>query len=197
MGKFCKKCGAELKENEMFCGKCGTRTEVSEYTYQRPVPPANTGNQLPTKMQWLLCLGLQLACMALYFLPTLQVELASFFGESTIETTSMLKQLSTDGSPILYLLLLIVYLVATLIMLLPVLQNKRKSEKNLNFLQIMSAAFFAVNAIVFIFMKNEVKEQGFGLAQLVPSVWGWLYIIASAAAIVYLAVLSKKEKENR
>lgn len=197
MGKFCKKCGAELKENVMFCGKCGTRTEVSELKFQRPTPPASKASRYSPKVKWLFCLGLQLACMALYFQPILQVEMASFFGESTVETTSILKQLSTQGSPIFYIVLLIVYLVAVLVVLLQVLQNKPLKSNSLNFLQIMACIFFGMNAIVFNSMRVEVKNESFGLAKLLPSNWGCLYIYISVAAIGFALMLSNEERNKR
>ena len=48
---FCKKCGAQLKDNSKFCGVCGTPVEVAQEAVQQPATDSFTAqaNQAPTQ----------------------------------------------------------------------------------------------------------------------------------------------------
>ena len=48
---FCKKCGAQLKDNSKFCGVCGTPVEVAQEATQQPATDSFTAqaNQAPTQ----------------------------------------------------------------------------------------------------------------------------------------------------
>ncbi len=191
MAKFCGKCGAQLNDNAMFCGKCGSKVEVAEFAYQQPTPTTYTVSNNANKTHWILSFLGQLVCAVLFFLPTINLEALW-----VVEDVSVMEQVSEAGYSAIYVILLILFFAAALVMLLPVLQSKPLRSNSLIFMQIMSVLFFVVNVIVYIVVGNEVKDQGFGVVEYGLNAWGWIYIIMNVIMIVDLMVLSSKTKKN-
>lgn len=191
MAKFCGKCGAQLNENAMFCGKCGSKVEVAEFAYQKSTLTTYTVSSKADKPHWILSFLGQLVCAVLFFLPTINLEALW-----VVEDVSVMEQVSEAGYSAIYVILLILFFAAALVMLLPVLQSKPLRSNSLVFMQIMSVLFFVVNVIVYIVIGNKVDEQGFGIVEYGLNAWGWIYIIVSVIMIVDLMILSSKTKNN-
>ena len=191
MARFCGNCGTQLNDNAMFCGKCGAKVAVADFAYQQPNPALNNANTTINKTHWILSFLGQIVCAILFFLPTINLEALW-----VAEDISVMEQVSEAGYSAIYVILLILFFSAAIVMLLPVLQSKPLRSNSLVFMQIMSVLFFVVNVIVYIVIGNEVKDQGFGVVEYGLNAWGWIYIIMSVIMIVDLMVLSSKTKTN-
>lgn len=191
MARFCGNCGTQLNDNAMFCGKCGAKVAVADFAYQQPNSALNNANTTTNKTHWILSFLGQIVCAILFFLPTINLEALW-----VAKDISVMEQVSEAGYSAIYVILLILFFSAAIVMLLPVLQSKPLRSNSLVFMQIMSVLFFVVNVIVYIVIGNEVKDQSFGVVEYDLNAWGWIYIIMSIIMIVDLMVLSSKTKTN-
>ncbi len=191
MAKFCGNCGTQLNDNDMFCGKCGTRVESAELAYRQPPFTPGSTNTPTNKIHWLLSFLGQILCAVLFFLPTMNIEALWVSKDASI-----MDIISEAGYSAIYVILLILFFSAAVVMFLPFVLNKPLISKNLIFMKVMSVLFFVINVIVFILIGNEFEEQGGGLMEYSLNAFGWIYIIVSVIAIVDLMVLSIKTKKN-
>ena len=188
MAKFCGKCGTQINDNAMFCGRCGAKVEVANAAYY-PMATSNAAPNTPNKLRWVLSMLGQLVCVALFFLPTINLE--AFWVD---EDVSIIELISEAGYSPIYVILLI--FVAVLVMILLILQGKPFKANGLMFMQIMFVLFFVVNVTFYVVIGNKVKDQGLGIVEYNLNPWGWIYVIMSVITIIDLRDLSSKIKKE-
>lgn len=203
---FCSKCGNELKAEEQFCPKCGTKSGATGNPINLNISTEDMkskaiemkGNLISGvadlgKNKVLILSNIVLLILSLIFSFTKVFKVDAILGIS--EGMSMFEDMA--GIKVFFI---ICYLLSVLALVFPLFFKKAWSPKFFlptKIVTILSSIWFFI--ILFVGL-NEVNSSGYGsIAEFNLSVTGWLFVITTIGALV-LAYKNtfdlKKLKEN-
>lgn len=179
---FCSKCGSELKNREQLCPNCGTisggtdnsedlNTSAKELRSNFTLGTVDLG-----KNRVLILANIALLILSLLFSFTNIFKVNAIFGMSA--GMSLFEY--AEIKPIY----LILYLIAIIILMIPLLFKKAWSPKFFlptKIVTILSLLYF----LLFLFIGlDEVDSSGYGsIAEFNLSVTGWLFVITTIGAL--------------
>lgn len=174
MSKYCKACGNQMQDQEMFCAKCGTKSEV----IHQPISTFGIG-KINEKY---LKIGIIIASLLMILasiIPYMEIEesLYPYLGMSK-PTISLVWAGTQIGDGIIYIILAILSIVFVCL-------NKRLPEV------IFSAIAFLMCCVEVKQINDNFKqlEASFGNYALIEKRAGFYLIIISTAAMLVLSIL--------
>lgn len=183
MAKFCQKCGNQLDDNAAFCNACGAQFGGGA---AMPAFISNYANNISTRVHWLIAFAAQFLCLIIATLPLIgsgnySASILDLLGETALDATA--------GS-VFEVLFILGFIAAAVYMILPIALEKPFDFKALLPINIAAIVYFIYNVIMIIYICSEAYGD-VGL-----SVWGWIYILVSLAAIADLVLFSLKFKSQ-
>lgn len=172
MGKFCKNCGSPMKENEKFCAKCGTRSDIvrpaASVPVRHPVPAVMTGSKTAKKEYKIAVSIAGIVMIISTVLPYL---------EMMGETINLLRIDGTEvGDGLIFIIL------SVLCMILVYLDKKIPA--------VVISVIPCIMCCYEIYQLNSVYEELAGLSGIVSKKIGFYLIIISSAALLLLCVMN-------
>lgn len=182
---FCKNCGKELESGENFCSRCGTKAEE-----KKAIADAHINNALVTglgrlgesKIVFFASVLLQIISVFLLGQIVISANYEIYYYTSSVEITLF------EEKEFLKTLFILGYLLAIVLMLLPILTNKRWGTKNFAVGIAMPVLVLILFVATVVLAKKEVVSNEY--YELLKNIdfsieiteYGWGLILASVMA---------------
>ena len=208
---FCPNCGNQVRDNEKFCGKCGTKLQEAapqpeQPVYQQPYqqapqqpqyqpyqqapvqPMANPQAAGSIRILHLIVIITSLLSAILWFCKGMY---ASAMG---IKQTGSFHQMCDGGGEILSVLNVIFAIIIIALMIWPVLSNTLNKYRLLIGTKIWAILQLLAFAIVMLATAGQASGYYGSMVSWGLTFPGWLYVICVAVNIVVPYLITSKSK---
>ncbi len=212
---YCKNCGSQVSDNAKFCAKCGTptakqQTPVAKSIIQNPTVVNNVNANAPVNIDKdlvkLFCItaGLQLLVFIFRFFTFVNLtQRASIFRR--LEKYSIYEVMNNASdelfsSSIGSVIFIILFLLSIVFCIMPVIKKQINNRKRLILGKILMIYNLLVYAFVIFGTYDTIKQNkdSYGREYSYSggiTFIGWLSVIMTIVALVFMFKISKKTKE--
>ncbi len=190
---YCKSCGCELSDSEMFCGSCGAENDIVNSTSapnSQEVSNVKANLSIESLIKRINALG---KSKIIYFLSIGMMLLSMIF---SVTPVFRVRAFLDNSDEVMFagfftFLIIAVYIVAIILMVTPFLVGKNPKPSYFICAKIITILTFVWFFILLFLTSGSVNKQNLNsVAGVAPSVTGWFYIITTAAAIALLFKLT-------